>query len=127
MIELAEQLVNGTMDRELARREMADFLAEVEDHGNADLPALTFAGAAAAKLVVTALYDFDEEDATTELQDDNLDPDMYETDYLALRAAAHNEPTSTFKQDPRVVEQRVREFWQWYLDEAVPAAFQSAD
>jgi len=125
MIELAERLVNGTIAREVAEREMADFLADVEDASYADVPAVGFAGAAAATLVRTAMYDRDPEAATAERQDDDLDPDMHETDYLVSRAAAYDEPRITFEQHPAVVERRLRPFWQWYLDDAVPAAFAS--
>lgn len=73
--------------------------------------------------MATALSDIDEEDLQSPLLDEDLDPDMLDTEYEASRAAAYDEPRSKFDQDPESVRRRLRDSWQWYLDEAVSTAY----
>ena len=57
-------------------------------------------------------YDYD-----LELFDNDLDPDSHEDDWMCSNAYA-----KSFPNERTNIEKR-REFWNWYLDEAIPKAY----
>jgi hypothetical protein len=81
-----------------------------------------YVGFAAINAVVVALFD----EETEELDDDgnvildqDLDPFTWDTSFYAAAAYSENEP------EENKIQKR-REFWLWYLNDAVPLAYQAA-
>jgi hypothetical protein len=114
LLELAGAVLEREADPEEARREAHRFLdrmQRMEDLGDAGATAAE----AARKVVFTALSgdvsDTGDEDSEEEIEPDDWDP----TFVAALAAAGYPD------EDPV----RRREYWSWYLDEAVPEAWHS--
>jgi hypothetical protein len=81
-----------------------------------------YVGFAAANTVTTALNDerFHPLNIEDHLLDDDLDPYQWDASFYAAGAYAGG---FTWEEGSSVV--RRREFWEWYLDEAVPLAWNS--
>jgi len=122
MIELAEALLEGREDPVVADRELGDFMVEVGTLGSGSSPAISAradsSGMAALSVVSTAVTG-DYGDLPEELDDDDLDPDSWETEYYASLAAG------SYPGAPDEDVEARRAFWRFYLDEAVPAAYRS--
>lgn len=118
MLQLADQVVAGETDPDAAIVERDRFYVDVvETRKYGDDPSAMFVGLAAANTVVEALVE-DNGDAIPEAEDDeNLDPEAYDTSYLCASAAARG-----LDGRPANVEAR-RAFWLWYLDEAIPEIY----
>jgi hypothetical protein len=114
LLELAGAVVEREADPEEARREAHRFLdrmQSMEDLGDTGATAAE----AARKVVFTALSG-DAGDRTDEDSEEEMEPDDWDPTFVAALAAAGYPD-----EDPA---QR-REYWRWYLDEAVPEAWRS--
>jgi Immunity protein Imm5 len=115
MLALAERRLN----REISEAE-ADDLADrfrVYADGLAyrkQISQRALAAGEAARLVLAAVDLDDYAEHPPDAEDEDIDPDNWEAAYVAAIAAAGYPDED--------VEAR-REFWRWYLDEAVPAAW----
>lgn len=117
MLQLAEDVVAGEIDPDAAIAERDRFyvdVVEIREYGD---PSAMFVGLAAANTVVEALVE-DNGDAIPQAEDDeDLDPEAYDTSYLCASAAARG-----LDRRPADIEAR-RAFWLWYLDEAIPEIY----
>jgi hypothetical protein len=118
MLQLAEEVVAGETDPDAAIVERDRFYVDVvETRQYGDYPSARFVGLAAANTIVEALVE-DNGDAIPEAEDDeDLDPEAYDTSYLCASAAARG-----LDGRPADIEAR-HAFWLWYLDEAIPEIY----
>lgn len=118
---LARQYLDGTADFRAAKRWQGKFLTDLDDlvAGEDSDPALR-AGFAAAKAITTALHDelFEPAERDEDVSDEALDPDQWDAAYFAAMSFAGG----AIWEDGSDPERR-REFWQWYLKDAVPRAW----
>lgn len=121
MIALARDLIERRADPEQAERRASSFLDDTLDRVSvfdSVVEPATFVADAASHTVISACYrnpGFDIEDP--ELDDDELLPDALEASYscaIAMANAANWQPIEETDVAAR------REFWTWYLDEAIP-------
>ena len=120
MLDLARDVVTGTTDGRTASAARDRFYVDVVDNRKygSDASAM-FVGLGAANTVLEALV-VDTADAIPDEDDDeDLDPEAYDTSYMCASAAARG-----LNGRPADVERR-RAFWRWYVDEAVPATYPS--
>ncbi|RAX21995.1 MULTISPECIES: Imm5 family immunity protein [Actinomyces] len=121
MLTLAQELVNEQADPEQAEWRAETFLDNVLDSVSsfdAIVQPATFVADAASRTVISACYrnpDYDTADPETD--DDELLPDSLEPSYSCASAAAGALNWQPIEETD--VEAR-REFWTWYLDEAIP-------
>ncbi|MGH9277707.1 MAG: Imm5 family immunity protein [Acidimicrobiales bacterium] len=80
-----------------------------------------YVGNAATTALSTATRDKGYADLAPEVDDYDLDPWDWDTSFIAAMAAAGGEVG-----DPAASDERRRQFWEWYLREAVPTAWRSA-
>lgn len=135
MLLLAEQVVSGRInsktERAAASSESDDYWAAVSDlgvteEGSTPLDVLPFCvGAAAARVVRTALTDYQialflDPDGDKTETDTDRDAWSWDESYLASMACAGGSAWAVSSSP-----QRRREFWRWWLTEAVPQAYQS--
>jgi hypothetical protein len=120
MLALADRLVRGEIDRGDAEAPTIRFAAEVEDLEDPSF-APGMVGDAAVHTVSGALVDYGPDDFEPETLDEELDADQWDASFYAALAAAGFGPREP-GDDARSQERR-RAFWDWYLSEAVPAAF----
>lgn len=124
MLELAEALLEGREDPVVADRELGDFMVEVGTLGSGSSPAISAradsSGMAAIDVLATGLSGDYGPDLPETTDDDDLDPDSWETEYYASLAAG------SYPGAPDEDVEARRAFWRWYLDEAAPAAYRSA-
>jgi hypothetical protein len=123
MLKGAEALLDRSTARDRVEADKDSFWVEVENL-QSDSPdqrmAATYVGFAAAKTVTRALYDEDFQTIDDREKDDDLDPYMWDADFYAAGAAAGGFP---WEESSSVA--RRREFWQWYLEHAVPSAYEA--
>ena len=118
MLSLADKVVNGEINDAVAERQRDEFYVDVveDDDGEGDFAAM-FVGHAAANTVVSALIK-DNFDAIPSVDDDDdLDAESFDPSFLCASAAAGGLPGH----EASSVARR-REFWTWYLDEAIRQA-----
>ena len=80
-------------------------------------PALMVADAATSMVISACYRNPDYDTADNDIDDEELAPDSYETSYMCASAAAGGlnwMPVEQVDVDAR------RNFWIWYLDEAIP-------
>lgn len=117
MLQLAEKVLLGETDPASARREMDSFATELENLRDAT-GRVCSAGDAALKTLITALAGDDySEDMPESTTDDDLDPYLWNAEYCAALAAG------SYPEGPDEDVEARREFWLWYLSEAVPIAY----
>jgi len=92
MIELAEALLEGREDPVAADRELGGFMVAPMDLGSGSSPAISarasYSGMAAISVLLTALHgDYGDDDLSETTDDENLDPEEWETEYHASHAA----------------------------------------
>jgi hypothetical protein len=124
MLSIAEQYLNESLDFTQAWNSKNMFWGELEKmlYEGEHLIELNV-GFAAANVVTTALNDerFDPQQIEADVMDDDLDPYEWDASLYASAAAAGG-----FTWETGSDATRRREFWQWYLNEAVPGAWEAA-
>lgn len=120
MVELAQELMDGTISRDATRSEWEHFDVDLNAH-SMDLGGRVYGAGQASAALIAAGGDYGDE---TPLEDDDhdLDPDSLEASFLGSIAVASLSGESD-DDDP----QARREYWRWYLEEAVPAAYRAAE
>lgn len=118
MLDIAARRVAGTIEDEAAGDARDRFYVEVvETRKYPGDPSAMFVGLAAANTVIEARIE-DNEDAIPEAEDDEqLDPEAYDTSYMCASAAARG-----LNGRPADVPAR-RAFWTWYLETAIPQVY----
>jgi hypothetical protein len=125
LLTLIGRYLRGEVDPETVGKAGIDLWTHVENLGYKDrgvLGAALSVGDAASNAALTALYDenFDPASIDPEASDEDRDPYEWDAAFYAAIAYAGGNPISYAKQfDPT----RLRAFWAWYLDVAVPAAW----
>ena len=115
MLDLADEALAGTVEPGQAEREVDRFELLADDLMSPGGPLRAgLAGLAAAKLVSLVLWGDYGEDVAADADDEDLDSDAWETEFLA--SLAESSPPDQPDYDP---EAR-RAFWRWYLREAIP-------
>ena len=123
MIELANQVATGQLDVEQTSIEWGDFRNDVDEMQSAgQISERALFASYAALMVVPAASAIDYDPQISKLNqedefDNNLYPDEWEAEYCAAQAAASQPGV------PGGDPGRRRAFWEWYLSEAVPAAY----
>ena len=121
MLALADEVARGAVDPAEGQRLMDQFSAQVEAlDPDAEGFVPGYVGDAAVQTVSTALSDYDL-DPTDERLDEDLDPDELDAPFYAAVAVTGVGPHEPG--DDAANHQRRRDFWRWYLDEAVPTAY----
>jgi hypothetical protein len=120
MLDLADRLVHGEADPETARTEKDEFSVEVEGLEDAD-PRPGYVGDAAVHTVSLASVDYGPDDFEPDDLDEDLDYDQWDASFYASLAAAGKGPHEPG--DNAETQALRRDFWRWYLGEAVPEAF----
>jgi immunity protein Imm5 of predicted polymorphic toxin system len=123
MLQLAQSVLDGTVDADSATRTRDRFEVEVQDLEDEDF-APGYVGDAAVHAVVTAEVDHQPDAFPPQTRDEDLDADQWDTSYYAAAAASGTAPGDP--SDDNQSQERRRGFWRWYLEEAVPAAYASA-
>lgn len=120
MLSLTSKLISRTADPKQAElhadRFLADMFDATDDFNEITRPAVLVAYGA-ARMVLSACYRNPDFDIDEEEDDDELLPDTLETSYCCASAAANAVNWQPVEETD--VEAR-REFWAWYLDEAIP-------
>jgi hypothetical protein len=120
LLELAEQAMAGKLRPADADRELRAALPALDErtYRAADQAPIA-AGYAAAHALTAAVSDeaFDPEHPDPDARDEDVDPLDHDSSHLAAIAAAGGPPWHAGSD----VERR-RQFWRWWLDDAVPAA-----
>jgi hypothetical protein len=124
MLDLADAVVRGEVDREEAIVAAVGAFNDLEDLREEDVSdAAIYAALSATRVVATAGWDEDpvalDEDPR---DDDRLDADQWDAAFWASLVDA---PSLPWLDAPEDVEPR-RAFWRWYLSEAVPATDRDA-
>jgi hypothetical protein len=121
MLEVVRAYVRDEMSWRDARDEQTRFLGALynanTDEISEDIFHFVYVGYAAVDAVATALKDMDCED------DGTLDEDLDSWDGSFWACSAYS---GDFPWEARSDMGRRREFWEWYLDEAVPLAYTAA-
>ena len=126
MLSLAERVLQGRADRQAAGAESNgywDGLANSgEEWGDDQAPPVEpiAVGMAAARVVQTARLDYDLTPGDPSETDQDRDPFTWDESYLGSIAYAGGGTWQT-KSSPA----RRREYWQWWLNQAVPEAYQA--
>jgi hypothetical protein len=119
MLDLAGGVVAGMVDASAASDARDRFYVDVVEtrtYGS-DASAM-FVGLAAANTVLEALIPDNLDAIPTADDDEDLDPQGYDTSYLCASAAARG-----LNGRPADTAQR-RSFWRWYLDDGIPQVYQ---
>jgi len=122
VLALAEHVLRGRADQTAAKRQRDEAFAYMDalsDRSRNKIP--VSAGYSAVQALSTALWDefFDPADINVELTDDHVDPEERDAAYFAALVSANGPPWDDHS-DPN----RRREFWEWWLREAVSAAWE---
>jgi hypothetical protein len=115
LLALANAVLDGTVDREDARRQAHRFLdamQQMDDLGDTGATA----GEAARKVVLTAVAG-DASDRSDAPSEEEIEPSDWDPTFVAALAAAGYPDEDTGRR---------RDYWRWYLDEAVPEAWAGA-
>jgi hypothetical protein len=116
MLDLAGEVLAGTAQPEQAEREVDRFELVADDLLGPGGPLRAgLAGLAAAKLVSLVLWGDYGEDVAADADDEDLDSDAWETDFLASLAESSTPDQPDYDPEAR------RAFWRWYLREAIPS------
>jgi hypothetical protein len=87
---------------------------------NEELQSILGAGFAALQALTVALQDeqFDGSEITLDTKDQDIDPETLDASFFAASAFAHGTIWEEESSSPKR-----REFWEWWLNEAVPSAW----
>ena len=120
MLQLTHSLMKKSVDPGAAEDEafyfFQDLSTSVESNAVTN-PALMVADAATSMVISACYRNPDYDTADNDIDDEELAPDSYETSYMCASAAAGGlnwMPVEQVDVDAR------RNFWIWYLDEAIP-------
>lgn len=120
MLEVSEKYIEGSVDYEFVSKQLNNFMNDLINLGSDESYfKAALVGFAATHTVSIALSDErlmvygDDSDL-----DDDYDPESWDTSYYTSLAYTDNEPWD----ENSNVEKR-REFWLWYITEAVPQAY----
>ena len=118
MLRLADDVTAGLADDLYASAARDRFYVDVVDNRRygADASAM-FVGLGAANTVLEALVRVESDAIPDAIDDEELDPEAYDTSYLCASAAARG-----LNGRPADAGAR-RAFWFWYLDEAIPLTY----
>jgi hypothetical protein len=119
MLDLADRLVRGEVDPQAARAEQDEFAVQVQGLEDED-PRPGYVGDAAVSTVSLASVDYGPDDFEPDDLDEDLDYDQWDDSFYASVAAAGKGPHEPG--DDAATQALRRDFWRWYLREAVPAA-----
>jgi Immunity protein Imm5 len=122
MLMVADQYLDNSIDFDSAWKRKNSFWGELDNplfEGN--YLAIVNVGFAAVKVVTTALVDeiFDPQNLEEDISDETLDPYQWDASFYAAAAYAGGAP---WEEQSNTL--RRREFWKWYLNEAVPSAWE---
>lgn len=118
LLRLADQVVAGEVDQDTAIRQRdRSYVDIVETRKYGDDPSAMFVGLAAANTVIEALVKNNVDAIPSADDDEDLDPEAYDTSYMCASAAARG-----LNGRPADIEAR-RRFWAWYLNQAIPAVY----
>ena len=128
LITTAEQVLNRTIDVKTARYYRDEVWTKLEnlasepEHQKPEYQKAINAGFAAINALSSALYDeeFDPDNINYNLTD--ADVDSYESDSSFWAAAAYSNGSIW---EPNSDTTKRRKFWEWWLTEAVPKAWQA--
>jgi hypothetical protein len=116
MLDLADELLAGTVEPKQAEREMDRFELVTDDLMSPERPLRAgLAGLAAARVVGRVLAGDYSEQLPADTDDEDLDSDAWETAFLASLAE------SSAPDEPDYDPEARRAFWRWYLREAIPS------
>jgi hypothetical protein len=116
MLDLADELLAGTVEPERAEREVDRFELVTDDLMGPERPLRAgLAGLAAARLVGRVLAGDYSEQLPADTDDEDLDSDAWETAFLASLAESSTPDEPDYDPEAR------RAFWRWYLSEAIPS------
>lgn len=117
MLDIARAVLAGSIDLNREAAERDSMWTAMNDIATTSYAVAV--GYAAAQVVSVALYDesFEPDAVRLDRRDAEVDPEEHDASYLASMAASHGSPwTASYDADKR------GQFWEWWLDEAVPAA-----
>ena len=124
MIAKTEKYLDGDIDSEQLWEGVDDFLNRLDENEN---PAVA-AGYAAMQVPNTALNDLllidqeTEQELPQDLKDEELDYEDHDSGFFASMAVVFFQSNDDFE----AIENR-RDFWRWYLTEAVPSSYAAYD
>lgn len=120
MLELADELLAGRADPSAAEREKDRFEVDILDMESAGMDSrAASAGQAAVGVVLSTLAADYSSDLPADANDDDLDSDQWESCYFASLAEG------SYPGAPDEEPEARREFWRWFLRQAVPLAYSS--
>jgi hypothetical protein len=122
MLRLADAVVRRQVDWKVADQTKGSFATDLDDLESDDYVP-RYVGDAAVRVVSTAIADGYSDAIGPDTLDEDLDPFQWDSSYIASLAAA-DFGAEVPGEDERTQERR-REFWRWYLDTAVPAAYRA--
>ena len=118
MLEICEGLLRGQLNPTEALQASNRFSVVLEEVLS-DNPAASYVGYASIGAVAVVVHDYDPK-VPLDYDDGDLTPDDWDDSYRTDLAASGGEPG-----EDNSSNQRRREFWQWYLEQAVPHADES--
>ncbi|MGH9281181.1 MAG: Imm5 family immunity protein, partial [Acidimicrobiales bacterium] len=122
VIDAARKVLDGEQSAEWATQLQSRTWVALLDRMSADQKfSAGDVGQAVCAALSTAAHDKPYDDLPPDVDDYDLDSDAWDASFLAAMAAAGGEVGS-----PVASDERRREFWEWYLREAVPSAWRSA-
>lgn len=124
MIKTAELYLNQALDFDSVEERKNQYLGKLDNLlSKGEHEAAINVGFAAGRAVFTALHDedFDPHNIDDDLMDEDLDVNEWDASFNAAAAYAGG-----FPWEENSSSTRRREFWEWYLNEAVPLAWTSA-
>ena len=119
MLATAEKLLKSEQSSEDALKQQNTFFAELGDVPDEQLPSAC-TGYASVQAVTVAAVDQDENNDELDETDQDLDAYIWDSSYYASMAAANGDSSV-----PDSSISRRRDFWRWWLDQAVPQAYLS--
>lgn len=119
MLTLAQQVMNKELEKEAAKTTAYNYWSEVDslDVETEKQSRAMSVGYASVNVVYVAVRD----EIFNEQMEDDLDADPYDWDTSFHAFLAY---TGFGSEHPETIEKN-KEFWSWYLDEAIPLAYQS--
>jgi hypothetical protein len=124
MLAIAEQVVEQNFDLEEANRIMDAYSVDILNldnivNGKEDYRP-SAVGDAAVGALVTALVEHSFDNIDDDIGDFDGDPETLECSVHASMAYANDQPVLGLLETDKMYE-----FWQWYIDEAIPKAYEA--